>query len=76
MAKFKPNGHRFAERNIVWQGFKNFLPMQEKTKRVRGKFTMRMRLLYSGYLFVAFGKASASDQSRVRYAEVDRMSGA
>jgi hypothetical protein len=25
LAKFKPNGHRFAERNIVWQGFQNFL---------------------------------------------------
>ena len=76
MAKFKPNGHRFAERNIVWQGFRVFLPMQEETRCLWGKCTTRMRLLYSGYLFVAFGKASASDQSRVRYAEVDRMSGA
>jgi|GEM_PF-3995147 len=50
--------------------------MQEETKRSWGKFTTRMRLLFSGYLFVAFGKARASDQSRVRYAEVDRMSGA
>ena len=50
--------------------------MQEETRCLWGKCTTRMRLLYSGYLFVAFGKASASDQSRVRYAEVDRMSGA
>ena len=50
--------------------------MEEETKRVRGKFTMRMRRLFSGYLFVAFGKARVRDPSRVRCAEEDGMSGA
>jgi transcriptional antiterminator RfaH len=75
LAQFKPNGHRFAERNIVWQGFQSYLPMQEETRRLWGKFTTRMRRLFSGYLFVAFGKERVRDPSRVRCAEEDSMSG-
>ena len=75
-AQFKPNCHRIAERNLERQGFQSLLPMQEETRRVRGKFTALMRPLFPGYLFVAFGKAPASDPSRVRYAEEDGMSGA
>ena len=53
LAQFKPNGHRIAERNLVQQGFRTFLPQHEETTRVRGKFIAQMRPLFPGYLFVA-----------------------
>ena len=30
--QFKPNSHRLAERNLRWQGFETFLPMQQITR--------------------------------------------
>ena len=54
LAQMKPNSHRIAELNLGRQGFRTFLPLQEETKRVRGKFTTQMRPLFPGYLFVAF----------------------
>jgi transcriptional antiterminator RfaH len=54
LAQFKPNSHRIAERNLIRQGFQTFLPLQEETRRVRGKFTTQMRPLFPGYMFVAF----------------------
>jgi len=53
LAQIKPNSHNIAERNLTRQGFRIFLPMQEETKRARGKFTTQMRPLFPGYLFVA-----------------------
>ena len=53
LAQFKPNSHRIAERNLVRQGFRTFLPLHEETMRVRGKFTVQQRPLFPGYLFVA-----------------------
>ena len=53
LAQFKPNSHNIAERNLTRQGFRTFLPMQEETKRARGKFITQMRPLFPGYLFVA-----------------------
>ena len=53
LAQYKPNSHRIAERNLARQGFRTFLPLQEETKRVRGKFETRLRPLFQGYLFVA-----------------------
>lgn len=53
LAQIKPNSHNIAERNLSRQGFRIFLPMQEETKRARGKFTTQMRPLFPGYLFVA-----------------------
>ena len=53
LAQFKPNSHRIAERNLVRQGFRTFLPLHEETTRVRGKFTVQKRPLFLGYLFVA-----------------------
>jgi transcriptional antiterminator RfaH len=53
LAQFKPNSHRIAERNLVRQGFRIFLPLHEETTRIRGKFTVQMRPLFPGYLFVA-----------------------
>ncbi|WP_239494774.1 transcription termination/antitermination protein NusG [Roseovarius amoyensis] len=54
LAQMKPNSHRIAERNLARQGFRTFLPLQEETRRTRGKFTTQMRPLFPGYLFVAF----------------------
>lgn len=53
LAQFKPNSHDIAKRNLVRQGFRTFLPLQEETKRARGKFTTRLRPLFPGYIFVA-----------------------
>lgn len=53
LAQFKPNSHNIAERNLVRQGFRTFLPMQEATTRARGKFSTQMRPLFPGYIFVA-----------------------
>jgi transcriptional antiterminator RfaH len=63
LAQFKPKCHRIAERNLERQGFQSFLPMQEETRRVRGKFTALMRPLFPGYLFVAFDKARGGWQA-------------
>ena len=53
LAQLKPNSHRIAERNLDRQGFRTFLPLHEETTRLRGKFTVQMRPLFPGYLFVA-----------------------
>jgi transcriptional antiterminator RfaH len=53
LAQCKPNSHHVAERNLARQGFAVFLPLQEETKRARGRFVTRMRPLFPGYLFVA-----------------------
>lgn len=53
LAQVKRNCHNIAERNLARQGFRTFLPMQEATRRVRGRFTQHMRPLFPGYLFVA-----------------------
>jgi len=53
LAQFKPNSYRIAERSLLRQGFKTFLPLHEETTRVRGKFAVQKRPLFPGYLFVA-----------------------
>ena len=53
LAQCKPNSHNLAKRNLVRQGFPVFLPLQETTRRARGRFVTQMRPLFPGYLFVA-----------------------
>lgn len=53
LARFKPNSHSIAERNLARQGFRTFLPTQEESKRARDKFITQMRPLFPGYPFVA-----------------------
>jgi transcriptional antiterminator RfaH len=53
LAQVKPNSHAIAARNLARQGFATFLPMQEETRRHRGKFLTQMRPLFAGYIFVA-----------------------
>lgn len=63
LAQFKPNSHSIAERNLGRQGFHTFLPLQEKTRGVRGKFVTRLHPLFPGYLFVAFNIATGGWRS-------------
>lgn len=53
LAQVKANSHNIAERNLLRQGLRTFLPMQEETRRVRGKFVTQMRPLFPGYIFVS-----------------------
>jgi hypothetical protein len=59
LAQFKPNSHRIAERTLLRQGFRIFLPLHEETTRIRGKFTVQMRPLFPGYLFVVLNLLQA-----------------
>lgn len=54
LAQLKPNCGRIAERNLKQQGFRTFLPSEDSTKRVKGKFISAPRPLFPGYIFVAF----------------------
>lgn len=54
LAQLKPNGHQLAERNLDRQGFRHFLPMQEESRRKRGRFITLLRPLFPGYIFIAF----------------------
>lgn len=56
LAQYKPNSHQMAERNLVRQGFRTFLPLQEVTRPERGKLVTRARPLFPGYLFVALNR--------------------
>lgn len=53
LAQLKPNCGHIAERNLKLQGFRTFLPTEDGTKRVRGKFITAPRPLFPGYIFVA-----------------------
>ncbi|WP_420428642.1 transcription termination/antitermination protein NusG [Kordiimonas sp.] len=57
LVQLKPNSAQIANRNLKRQGFKTFLPMQEETKCSKGRFTIRLRPLFPGYIFVAFDVA-------------------
>jgi transcriptional antiterminator RfaH len=54
LAQLKPNCGHIAERNLKLQGFRVFLPKEDSTKQVRGKFLNTLRPLFPGYIFVAF----------------------
>jgi transcriptional antiterminator RfaH len=59
LAQLKPNSAKIAERNLQRQDFQTFLPMEEKTKRVLGKFKTALQPLFPGYIFVAFNTSSS-----------------
>jgi len=56
LAQLKPNSHKIANRNLIRQGFETFLPLQEDTRRVRGKFVTQLRPLFPGYIFVGLDR--------------------
>ena len=57
LAQLKPNCANIADKNLKRQGFKTFLPMEEKTRQRNGKFFTALRPLFPGYIFVAFDVA-------------------
>ncbi|TMV10346.1 transcriptional activator RfaH [Ruegeria sediminis] len=56
LAQLKPNSVRIADRNLRRQGFRTFLPKEDVTRPVKGKFVPVERLVFPGYIFVAFNK--------------------
>lgn len=54
LAQLKPNAAAIAQRNLERQGFRTFLPVEEGTRRHRGRFVTAERPLFPGYVFVAF----------------------
>ena len=60
LAQLKPNSAQIAETNLRRQGFRTFLPLEEGTRKARGKFVTVERPVFPGYIFVAFDVASGS----------------
>jgi len=58
LAQLKPNCADIADKNLKRQGFRTFLPLEEKTRQHNGKFVTDRRPLFPGYIFVAFNVAS------------------
>jgi transcriptional antiterminator RfaH len=58
LAQMKPNCANIANTNLQRQGFKTFLPLEEKTRQRNGKFVSATSPLFPGYIFVAFDVAS------------------
>jgi transcriptional antiterminator RfaH len=54
LAQLKPNCADIADKNLKRQGFRTFLPLEEKTRQHNGKFVTDRRPLFPGYIFVAF----------------------
>lgn len=57
LAQLKPNCANIADKNLKRQGFRTFLPMEERTGQRNGKFVTDIKPLFSGYIFVAFDVA-------------------
>lgn len=53
VAQLKPNCAHIAVRNLQRQGFRTFLPLEDKTKRQRNRFVTTPTPLFPGYIFVA-----------------------
>ena len=58
LAQMKPNCANIATTNLQRQGFKTFLPLEEKTRQRNGKFVCTTSPLFPGYIFVAFDVSS------------------
>ena len=53
IVQFKRNSHKLAERNLIQQGFKTFLPLQSFTSKSQAKFLTNIRPLFPGDMFVS-----------------------
>lgn len=58
LAQIKPNCVAIAQRNLTRQNFQTFLPVQEATRRQRGRFVSALAPLFPGYIFVACDPAA------------------
>lgn len=54
LAQVKPNCGHIADRNLRQQGFRTFLPVEERTKRWRERFVTSLVPMFPGYTFVSF----------------------
>ena len=54
LTQMKPNCASIAQKILDRQGFKTFLPLEDKTQERNGKFLTTTQPLFPGYLFVAF----------------------
>ncbi|MBN2906949.1 MAG: transcriptional activator RfaH [Rhodobacteraceae bacterium] len=52
LAQIKPNADRLAERNLLRQGFRVFLPRLASTRRSGARFVTASRPVFPGYVFV------------------------
>lgn len=58
LAQVKPNSASIAEKNLMRQGFRTFLPLEEQTRQRGGAFVTALRPLFPGYIFVALDVSS------------------
>ncbi len=63
LAQLKPNSAKVAERNLRRQNFRTFVPVEEVTKRGKSTFMTAEKLLFPGYIFVAFDVAKGGWQA-------------
>lgn len=63
LAQLKPNSAAIADKNLKRQGFKTFLPQEERTRRRGGKFVASLQPLFPGYIFVAFDVSQGSSRT-------------
>lgn len=59
LAQLKPNCDFIAERNLMQQGFRTFLPLERKIRRHRGRLRSVKSPYFPGYIFVGV-EANAS----------------
>lgn len=52
LAQIKPNAITIAERNLLRQGFRTFVPREQGTKRAHGRFVAAEQPFFPGYIFV------------------------
>ena len=55
VAQLKPNGFNKAQLNLVRQGFECFMPMRKVNIRHSRKFSVGLRPVFPGYIFIKFG---------------------
>lgn len=54
LAQLKPNADAMAKRNLERQGFMTFQPLERCTVRRNGRFLLKTRPFFPGYLFVSY----------------------
>lgn len=75
LALLKPNCAKLAERNLHQQGFQTFQPMEERTRRIRGKFVTVLRPLFPGYAFVAVAAGAGAWRAVTSTRGISRLVG-
>jgi len=63
LAQLKPNSAQLANKNLMRQGYRTFLPLETTTRQRSGKFVTALRPIFPGYIFVAFDVAEGAWRS-------------